>query len=448
MTGPRVLSIGTYPIRAARHGGPRRAAALLAAYRAAGLDARYLAVYSRWASAASAPGDLAVGPPTDRLIRAERDLEDVFCGRAVADDPAVRDRVGAALDALRPEVLQVEQIYPWLGLAEIVDRLEHRPRLVYSAHNVEATMKAETYARTGLRTARAVEVVGEIRRAEADLAARADLVVAVTDADAAAFGRAGARRVVVAGNGADPPTPEPRAEARWRRRFRRRGAEQTLTFVSSAHLPNWYGFLDMVGLGLAFLPATARVVLAGSLSELVRARLGEPGTVAEVAFARRSILTGRLGDAELAGLLAVSDVLLLPIVGGGGSNLKTAEALLSGRPIVGTSFAFRSYEGFVTAPGVRIADSPAEFRAAMLAALASPFPAGPSRKNQLPTNPFLKGQFPAVPVPAVPVPAEPAVGGPGVSGPSAADPAELTWVRRLDPAVRAVRALTDPDSPE
>ena len=413
MTASRVLSIGTYPIRAARHGGPRRAAALLAAYRAGGLDARYVAVYSRWATASSAPGDFAVGPATDALIRAERNLEDVLCGRAVADDPAVRDRVGAALHELRPDVLTIEQIYPWLGLAEIVDRLEHRPRLVYSSHNVEAALKAETYARIGLPGARSDDVISEIRRAEADLTARADLVVAVTDADAAEFGRAGARRVVVAGNGADPPVPAPRSEARWRRRFRRRGVEQTLTFVSSAHLPNWHGFLDTVGLGLAFLPATARVVLAGSLSELVRSRLGKPGTPAEVAFARRSILTGRLGDAELAGLLAVSDVVLLPIVGGGGSNLKTAEALLSGRPVVGTSFAFRSYEKFRTAPGVRIADSPAGFRTAMLAALTDPFPTGPA--------------------------------GAGPVGP--ADPDELTWARRLEPAVLAVRALADLDPP-
>ncbi len=420
MTAPRVLSIGTYPIGTARHGGPRRVAALLAAYRAAGLDARYLAVYSRWASAGSSRGDLAVGPTTDALIRAERDLEDVLCGRAVADDPAVRARVGAALRELRPDVLQVEQVYPWLGLAEIVDRLEHRPRLVYSAHNVEATLKAGSYARSGLPAGRAVEVVAEIRRAEHNLSVRADLVVAVTDADAAAFGRAGARRVVVAGNGADPPVPAPRSEARWRSRFRRRGIGQTLTFVSSAHLPNWYGFLDMVGLGLAFLPATARVVLAGSLADLVRTRLRTPGTAAEIAFARRSVLTGRLGDAELAGLLAASDVLLLPIVGGGGSNLKTAEALLSGRPIVGTSFAFRSFEGFSTAPGVRIADTPADFRAAMLAALADPGPAGPGSGHP---------------------------GHPGAAGPTAADPAELTWARRLDPAVRAVRALTDLDRP-
>jgi FkbM family methyltransferase len=49
--------------------------------------------------------------------------------------------------------------------------------------------------------------------------------------------------------------------------------------------------------------------------------------------------------------------MMLPITYGGGSNLKTAEALLSGHPIIATSKALRGYEMFAAWPGVIIAET-------------------------------------------------------------------------------------------
>ena len=47
--------------------------------------------------------------------------------------------------------------------------------------------------------------------------------------------------------------------------------------------------------------------------------------------------------------------MLLPITYGGGSNLKTAEALLTGHPIIATAKAFRGCEVFTDMPGMIIA---------------------------------------------------------------------------------------------
>jgi hypothetical protein len=62
----------------------------------------------------------------------------------------------------------------------------------------------------------------------------------------------------------------------------------------------------------------------------------------------------------------------LPITIGEGSNLKTAEALESGRPIVGTSKAFRGFESALTLPHVTVADSPIDFRRAVRAVMNKP----------------------------------------------------------------------------
>ena len=50
---------------------------------------------------------------------------------------------------------------------------------------------------------------------------------------------------------------------------------------------------------------------------------------------------------------------------GGGSNLKTAEALYSGLPIVVTTAAMRGYGTFIEEPGVLVADDPSTFAAGM-----------------------------------------------------------------------------------
>src|SRR5262249_8907569 len=55
-----------------------------------------------------------------------------------------------------------------------------------------------------------------------------------------------------------------------------------------------------------------------------------------------------------------------------GSNIKTVEALLSGRPIIATSFAFRSYEEFKDVPRVTICSTKSDFQSALQKYLRAP----------------------------------------------------------------------------
>jgi hypothetical protein len=55
----------------------------------------------------------------------------------------------------------------------------------------------------------------------------------------------------------------------------------------------------------------------------------------------------------------------------GGSNLKTAEALISGLPVVGTSQAFRGFADFADLPHIAVADTPEAFAAGIRHALDS-----------------------------------------------------------------------------
>src|SRR5690606_15938162 len=69
---------------------------------------------------------------------------------------------------------------------------------------------------------------------------------------------------------------------------------------------------------------------------------------------------------NLNGLLRLSDVIILPITSGGGSNLKTAEAILTSKPIVATNFAFRAYENFLDLPNITISNSKTIFKKSII----------------------------------------------------------------------------------
>jgi hypothetical protein len=75
----------------------------------------------------------------------------------------------------------------------------------------------------------------------------------------------------------------------------------------------------------------------------------------------RLALIGQVTDYALSCLIANAAGLLLPITFGGGSNLKTAEALVSGKRIVASPMAFRGFEDFASMPGLLFADNEADF---------------------------------------------------------------------------------------
>ena len=70
-----------------------------------------------------------------------------------------------------------------------------------------------------------------------------------------------------------------------------------------------------------------------------------------------------LDDAGLHGLLYHAKVIFLPITAGGGTNLKTAEAFLTLKPVVAMRPALRGYQEAEDLSGVYVADTPNQFRA-------------------------------------------------------------------------------------
>ena len=74
----------------------------------------------------------------------------------------------------------------------------------------------------------------------------------------------------------------------------------------------------------------------------------------------------------LEGLLDGAKTIVLPLTQGGGTNLKTAEALWSGKYVVATTVAMRGFESFIDANGVFVANDAPAFKQALRTAMSLP----------------------------------------------------------------------------
>lgn len=366
-----VLSLATYPVRQPLHGGQRRVAAFGEAYRRLGIGFHSAGVYEapHFKADEVGPDDLPLGPVAPRW----RDLpfvSDLASGEFAAERPAAYEHFRSLVERLRPDALQLEHPFLW----PLVKRLLGEPafaglKLIYSSHNWEGPLKEAILLRSGASPAKAADVGREIERMEAEVLARADLTAAVSASDAAVYRRLRPEAtVVVAPNGVDRPPSEIVASGVALNNF---GSNRFFFFVGSAYPPNLEGFSKLVtDGGLFFTPPVKSFAICGGAGDLIFHSASYQRFIH--ANSERAHFFPRTSDVDLAALKRNCHAVLLPIQFGGGSNLKTAEALASGRWVVTTSTAMRGFEAFAGEPGILTGDTPKAFRLAMIEALRRP----------------------------------------------------------------------------
>ena len=230
--------------------------------------------------------------------------------------------------------------------------------VLFFAHNVEHLIWKRMCAvesRPWRRAALAIEW-RKMRRAEARVCARADLTVAVSEADAAllAAGAPGAAiHAVPTGVDASYFTPSGS------------GPEgPSLVFTGSM---DWYPNEDAVLHFLeAILPRVRSQVPDASFSVVGRNPTARLRAAAAAAGAR---VTGTVPDVRP--YLAEAAVYVVPLRIGGGTRLKIFEALAAGKAVVSTTVGA---EGLPLVPGRHLlrADDPADFARAVVSLLRDP----------------------------------------------------------------------------
>jgi glycosyltransferase involved in cell wall biosynthesis len=365
----RLLALSTYPVRIPRHGGQIRVARILATYKKAGFDVQHISVYDTEQSVSAGRNDIPYPSASPyrlfkgRVIPFISDLTaGIFSSKDKKAYRKITSRIQWPLD-----VIEIEQ--PWL--LQLALRLRDEPggkdaRLVYSSQNMEASLKKAILQNCD--TPEAEEISKLIWQLEIDACRSADMVFAVTEEDCKILSDASNKLVFLAANGIDPWNAETIVLNKWRNKL----PEKFVLFIGSAHPQNIQGFFEYVGDSMAFIPPDIRIVVVGGVG---LGLLLKDQTSRWSRLSRSRMLTlGVLGDKDFSAVKELAHVFILPIIQPGGSNIKTAEALYSGKHVVGTTVSFRGYAEFLGLSGIHIADDPQEFRRRVQALLYVPLP--------------------------------------------------------------------------
>lgn len=362
----KILCLSTHPIEDPMHGGQHRLHNIVAGLRSRGHEVCSAGVL---ASPTYPPSPFFVPGPEPVALAAVLDhyglMEDWVISKIFSNDKAAFLALAGKIK-MRPDVIFIEQ--PWLfRFAERFNREINygRARLIYGSENIEHHLKGAILERY-YGSHHVAECRDRISECEIHAIRHSDITFCVSQSDVEWTREHAARPPILAANGvidrrasmADIAAANKITQGR-----------KFALYCASAHPPNMEGFFDIFGDGAGCIPPDARMVVAGGAG---RSIADDPRLARTGSLQRQFVDAGMVSESVLRGLLATAHVMVLPITSGGGTNLKTAEALWSGRHVVATPTAMRGFEAFSNAPGVQVTDASADFLNAVRTAFLKP----------------------------------------------------------------------------
>lgn len=382
----KLLVIGTYPIVIPRHGGQKRVSALVGCYKQIFREVRYVSFLSSLAYGEheASSEDIFSSPELANEIKSNPLFEDVMLGLAAKNDAYFKKIITRLLTSYKPDCIIFEQPFMYAGFKEIMSELNIRVPVIYSSQNVELQLKKQLYNSADTDRKLANEFLEIVEETEKELVRNSSLTICVTEQDEQYFKQLGARKTVLIKNGINLLRPRKSSVDKWNKVLRSSGAGSAIFFAGSSHTPNYMGFDSLVGTRLGYLNFSQKIVLVGGIVDLLKIKVAERHKHLSGCFWNKIVPAGGVDDESLAAILENTSLVILPISSGGGSNLKTAEALLSGKNVLGTSIAFRGYEEYKKFTNVYIEDDPERFKS-QITSLANkvPEPQSELEKNQL-----------------------------------------------------------------
>lgn len=130
-------------------------------------------------------------------------------------------------------------------------------------------------------------------------------------------------------------------------------------YCASGHPPNITGFLETFKEGFGCMRPDQRLIIVGSVCESLESN-PQFNNIANMKI--RTLLLGEVSENDLAFLLNNAKVVILPILSGSGTNLKTAEAIWNKSYVVATPKAMIGYEEFIGEEGIIVEETSLGFR--------------------------------------------------------------------------------------
>lgn len=361
-----ILTLSTYPADEPLHGGQHRLHNIAQSYRDAGHVVQMAGVlgsdqYPNTDGFASYPGMPSFAPyiPDATL------MDDWAIGELFSKNDRYFNDL-ADLINIAPDLIHVEQ--PWLfqfAKRYIAQRITKPVKIIYGSQNVENQLKYKI-----VKTYLGIEFADDAQRKvlQCELAAivGSDAICCVSQNDLEWMRAHTKVKSIVAANGVKSRVV---TELGLQSANKISGHKKFALYCASAHSPNITGFYDIFGKGLGCIAPDERIVVAGGAGESIRA---DQRFLKTAGLRNACLFAGAVSEDCLQGLIETAHSIILPITQGGGTNLKTAEALWAGKHIVATKTAMRGFEQFASSRGVAVFDESPRFLKALRESMSSP----------------------------------------------------------------------------
>lgn len=354
----RILVLSLFPSEEPRHGGQIRLNNIIKKYKSLGHEVASAGVLG---SESYPRSPYFIEYPKVELRDEIPAMTDFAIGELLVNDQALSSKL-INLFPWVPDVIHVE--LPWLfKFAEKYVSLQRkRIPIIYGSENVECILK-EAILSSVYNNSYAREKVSLVRDVEINACKNADSCLAVSTHDLEWMKEKANKSIYLAPNGVSPFEVTKKGEAEFQKLSL---PNKFVLFCASAHLPNILGLYEMFKPALACIDPSQKLVIVGGCGGLINS---DPRFREIPLFDKRTLLLGEVSEDLKCSLLAKAHCIILPITSGGGTNLKTAEAILSGCYVVGTKIAFRGFEQFINSSGVEVVDDGVAFRNAVRTSL-------------------------------------------------------------------------------
>lgn len=333
----KVIQLSTYPIEHPNHGGQIRVSQIKNILGSQGYEIKNISI-SEAGHDYYTDQDFIVDQ-----FDVDSKVDVPFCGdlatSILCESGRYFDFINREIKQFQPDIFFIEQPWLWPAVKLLLQKNHEKTFIVYSSHNVEYLTKNSILQSHGINRP---DVIDKIKELEIDLCSNCDLVIAVSETDKNELLGLGAKSVIVCPNGVrESGSTDP--DIQWALKNALQGRKYAF-FVGSAYPPNALGFWKLMNHSLSFLNHDEMIVIAGGVSDIIL-RYGKVDAGVSVQINEKKLAClGKISDAVLDVFLDNASAIILPITSGGGSNLKTAEAIYSRRPIVATKTSVRGYD--------------------------------------------------------------------------------------------------------
>jgi hypothetical protein len=356
-----ILQVVFYPLDNPMHGGQIRCQQINQKLRESGFSVTLLTIFS-WTG-----GETSLGPK----INVSEDYRDSILGEfsesfcyAAYDSylhtPEGLDKLRAVVDVEAFDVVWEDQPYIHRSLKSHFDkRSKGQPRYIYSSQNVESELVKQLLDNHQGPLDVKERIYNSVATVEKLAVVDADVILAVTQSDLDTFLLTGTQAKLVEAPNASRPLLKGNSSFD-ASIISSLGLSRYALFIGSGHPPNVRGFLKTLGDSFDYLHPDFQIVCVGGVSFGILDHF--ESNQESMMFSSSLRLVVEASNEEIDQLRLGASVILLPILDGGGSNLKTAEALLSPTKILATPTAFRGFEAYSKSPGVHISTSNRDFQ--------------------------------------------------------------------------------------